>query len=315
MSREVTPLHVASAFDKNYIAPFYALITSLLLNNRKNNLVIHSIATGISEAEKEEIKNYVKHHKAEILFYDIDEEYVRRNVVLPPNNIYFTIATYYRLFLPELVSPVTNKLLYIDTDAVVRVDLKEIYNTNIGSFPFAAVPDSYPELRTDLGITKEGKYFNAGVLLIDVESWKKHRVTERAMQFLADYPEKIKFVDQDALNATQKDNWYPLPKRFNFTWFDVLQEVPKKKLLQNAAIIHYTGGSKPWNALGGNKLRHIYHYYLKRSPYTQQKKYVDFQWSWNFLKEFVFIRLLEWYFEHPLIVKMTRKIRGRATTV
>jgi lipopolysaccharide biosynthesis glycosyltransferase len=288
------------------------LLTSLFHNNRKNQLVIHSIATGISESEKKGIEDYVKQNGAEILFYDIDEDYVRNHVVIPPN-VHFTIATYYRLFLPALVSGVTDRLFYIDTDAVVREDLKNIYHTNIGNLPFAAVPDSFPELRTDLGIFEKGNYFNAGVLLIDIANWQAHRVTEKAMQFLADHPEKIRFVDQDALNGTQQGQWYQLPQKYNITWFDVLQEVPKKKLLQNAAIIHYTGGNKPWNALGANKLRHIYHYYRKRSPFASQKKYTDFRWSAGSIRQFLFIRLLEWYFEHPLIVTITRKIRGRAS--
>lgn len=306
-------MHVSSAFDKAYLTPFYVLVTSLLLHNKKNNVVIHSIATGVSETEKAEIRNFVRRHNADIFFYEVDEEYVRKNVVLPPDNVYFTIATYYRLFLPALVSSATNRLLYIDTDAVVREDLKTLYTTNIGQTPFAAVPDSYPHLRTDLGFHEEGKYFNAGVLLIDVANWRQHRVTEKALQFLADHPEKIKFVDQDALNATQKDNWHPLPKKYNVTLFDVPLEVPKQKLLQNAAIIHYTGAHKPWNALGENKLRHVYHRFLKQSPLYSQKKYPGFRWSFQAVKKFFFIRLLEWYFEHPQLVKAVRKIRGRAT--
>lgn len=311
MAEHHNPVHIASAFDRNYITPFYVLLASVFANNRKNKIVVHSIATGVSETEKAQIKSYVQSNSAEIYFYDIDEAYVRKSVVMPPGT-HFTIATYYRLFLPALVSSVTNRLLYIDTDAVVREDLKGVYDTNIGTFPFAAVPDSFPDVRTDLGIYEEGKYFNAGFLLIDIGNWQAHRVTEKALHFLSTHPEKIMFVDQDALNATQKNNWYPLARKYNITWFDVLQEVPKEKLLQNAAVIHYTGGDKPWNALGKNKLRHVYHHYLKRSPHAFKKKYSDFKWSGKHLKTFAFIRLLEWYFEHPQLVKITRKIRGRA---
>lgn len=310
MAGQESTIHVASAFDRNYITPFYVLLTSLFYNNRNTKLVIHSIATGVSEGEKKDIEFYVHKNSADIFFYDIDEDYVRRSVVVPEDN-YFTIATYYRLFLPALLPAGVKKLLYIDTDAIVIGDLRKIYATDIGPAPFAAVPDSYPEIRTDLGLQEKGQYFNAGVLLIDVENWKGQRVTEAAMQFVADYPEKVMFVDQDALNATQIGKWHRLAKGYNVTWFDVALEAPKKELVKDAAIIHYTSTHKPWKALGRNKLRYLYHYYLKKSPHAHHKKYTDFKWTAQHLKQFLFIRILEWYFEHPGVVAVTRKVRGR----
>lgn len=310
MPVKATKIHLASAFDLNYITPFYVLLTSLFHNNKKNSLVVHTIATGINEKQKAAIADYVRQNGAEILFYGIDEAYVRNLAVLPKNK-HFTVAVYYRLFLPSLLPAEVQKLLYIDTDTVVVDDLKPLYETAIGIKPFAAIPDSYPHIRTDLGLEHQSQYFNSGVLLIDVQNWLVQQVTEKAIRFMADHPERIKYVDQDALNATQKDNWVPLEKKYNVTWFDVPRHVSRKKLADNAVIIHYTTAHKPWNALGGNKLRYVYHGYLKKSPHANRKKYVDFKWNGNVLKKFFFIRFLEWYYERPALVTFYRKITGR----
>jgi lipopolysaccharide biosynthesis glycosyltransferase len=311
MTKQEQAIHTGFAFDQNYITPFYVLLTSLFHNNKSSYLVIHSIATGISEQEKKNIQKYVQQHNADIFFYNIDEDYVRRNVVIPENH-HFTIATYYRLFLPALLPPSVKKLLFIDTDVVVTGDLRELYHTDIGNAPFGAVPDSYPHIRTDLDLQERSQYFNAGVLLIDVENWKRSQVADKAMQFIAKYPEKIKYVDQDALNATQKGAWFTLSGKYNVAWFDVTQHVSRKKLVKNAVIIHYTTSNKPWNALGGNKLRYVYHKYLQKSPCASSKKYVDFEWNATFLKRFLFMRFMEWYYEHPQIVAIYRKIMGKS---
>jgi lipopolysaccharide biosynthesis glycosyltransferase len=299
MAEQNGTIHIASAFDRHYITPFYVLLTSVFANNRKNSITIHSIATGVSKTEKEEIKNFVLKNNAEIFFYDIDEEYVRKNVVVPINN-YFTIATYYRLFLPSLLPVDVKKLLYIDTDAIVLDDLKELYTTDIDGLPFGAVSDPYPVIRTDLGLYEEGKYFNAGVLLIDIENWKQQQVMEKAMRFIADHPEKIRFVDQDALNATQKDKWYRLDGKYNMTWLEVSLQVPKKELVKDKVIIHYTTAHKPWNSLGRNKLRYLYHQYLKMSPRSNERKYTDFNWDISLLMTFVKMRIKEFYFDAKL---------------
>ena len=45
-------IHIALAFDNNYIVHVYAMITSIFFNNRNNNIKFHAIATGISNIEK-----------------------------------------------------------------------------------------------------------------------------------------------------------------------------------------------------------------------------------------------------------------------
>ncbi len=292
-------LHIALGFDENYLVPIYALFTSIFLNNRTNSIIFHVIVTGINETEKEKIKEYLRENNAEIYFYTIDEEEVRERVYIPENT-HFTIATYYRLFFPSLIPADTTKLLYIDSDAIVIGNLRELFNTNIGSAPIGAATDSGPSPGQHLGISEKEKYFNAGVLLIDVKNWKEQKVTENALQFLADYPEKIKYVDQDALNATLIGKWFELDNKYNFTWFDVSLQIPKKELITDKVIIHYTTPNKPWHCLSRNKLRSLYHHYLKLSPKKSEKKYTDFKFGFKNIYVFARIRIKEFYFDYKI---------------
>jgi lipopolysaccharide biosynthesis glycosyltransferase len=290
-------LHIALGFDENYIVPIYALLTSIFYNNRDSAIIFHVIATGLNEIEKDDIKEYVRKNNAEIFYYSVNEEEVRKSVYIPANT-HFTIATYYRLFFPSLMTGNVQKLLYIDSDTIVTGNLKELYNIDIGNAPIGAATDSGPHPGEALGIKGKENYFNAGVLLINIKNWREQMVTENALKFLAQYPEKIKYVDQDALNATLIDRWFRIDNKYNVTWFDVSLQVPKKELIKDTIIIHYTTPNKPWHCLARNKLRTLYHHYLKLSPKRGERRYTDFEFKNIYV--FLRIRIKEFYFDHQI---------------
>jgi lipopolysaccharide biosynthesis glycosyltransferase len=266
-------IHIALAFDKNYITPFYVLLTSIFTNNRDCNFYFYVIASGLKENELKRISEFIKRHNADIKFYEIDHTQVS-NLVMPEKS-HFAPSTYYRLFFPSMVPENISKLLYIDTDIVVINSLSELYNTEV-ILPIAATLDPKEEVRPELGIFEKGKYFNAGVLLINLEKWKKANVLEKSIKYLKDYPEKIKLVDQDALNAVLIDNWQKLPNKYNVTFYDVPENIQRKQInafLKDKIIIHYSTQNKPWLLGCTNRLRFLYDYYLKLSPYPDKLTY------------------------------------------
>jgi lipopolysaccharide biosynthesis glycosyltransferase len=141
---------------------------------------------------------------------------------------------------------------------------------------------------------------NAGILLIDTKNWKEQKVTERALQFILDYPDKIQYVDQDALNATLIDEWFKIDKRYNLSYLYVSLQVPGKELIKDAVIVHYTTSLKPWHCLARNKLRYLYHHYLKLSPRSNERKYIDFKWTPGIVRTFIRMRIKEFYFDKEI---------------
>jgi len=270
-------IHIAIAFDQNFITPFYVLLTSLFLNNGKHNIVFHTIAEDLEDSEKQRILNFVRQHNAAIFFYSLDKKIVQQ-FTLAKDSPHITAATYYRLYFPELIPPGIDYLLYLDTDIVVIGDISKLYQTSLGNLPVGAVSDPKILKRPDLGIEKEGEYFNAGVLLINIKEWKLQEVTQRAAEFLINFPEKIILADQDALNAILAGSWYKLDKGYNITFYDVPLRIKEKQIepfLKDKIIIHYTTQNKPWLLTCTNRLRNVYHYYLQKSPRAASNKYID----------------------------------------
>ena len=301
-------IHLALAFDHNFLTHFYVVITSVFYNNRNYNIFLHIIVTGVSEFEKNKLKSYVELNNSHITFYSINEELV--NSLIIPENSSFTAATYYRLFFPLNLPPSIGRLIYIDTDTVVVGNLGELYNAELDAI-IGAVEDKEMVFRPELSLHKSDLYFNAGVLLINLDLWRKFDVTESTIKYISENPNKIVFADQDGLNAVLKGMWQKLDKRFNLMKADIPEELLQrdyKNFLKDVVIIHYNG-RKPWKALCAHKFRHFYHYYLKRSPKSNQPKYVDFTFSKALLREFIKIRIVEFYLNAPFFKYIWRKLK------
>ena len=123
---------------------------------------------------------------------------------------YYTNTTYFRLFLPELY-PQYDKILYLDSDITIVGDISELYNTDMGTNLVAAAPDDiiqYNKVFQDyaelvVGVESYTKYFNAGVLLMNLDQLRKFKFQEKFIYLLT----TVRFSvaqDQDYLNRLCK---------------------------------------------------------------------------------------------------------------
>jgi lipopolysaccharide biosynthesis glycosyltransferase len=135
----------------------------------------------------------------------------------------YSRAAFLRLLIPEIVPDGFDRVLYLDSDLVVRGDVSLLW-----AFPaegkafWAAFDDGVRDtnfVRDRLGfagVPEDAPYFNSGVLLIDLPRWRAARISERAEEFLAQHSKLCLEVDQDALNVVAVGNWSVLPPNWNF---------------------------------------------------------------------------------------------------
>lgn len=115
--------------------------------------------------------------------------------------------TYARLLLPRILSDV-KRVVYFDTDFYWRADVVELWNESADVVSLAAAPDQYPH-----GVANErrwferngvpfpeGRYFCAGICVIDLDRWRADAVMDRSLEFLRSHP-TVECADQTALNA------------------------------------------------------------------------------------------------------------------
>lgn len=305
MTVESSIIHIAIAFDRNFLIPYYVLLTSIFNNDSDSKFVFHTIAEGINDSEKGKIKSFITEHNGEVVFYNMDSTTVKSFVSPDPKHI--SAATYYRIYFPDLVPDFIEKLIYLDTDVLVLKSLKSLYSYNLNNFPVAAVPDihisSYPPLDIE-----EGDYFNAGIMLIDVKLWREQKIAEKAIQLIYAYPEKMTLGDQDGLNGVLKKNWFKLDTKYNLTFYNIPETIKKKEMdsfIKDTVIIHFTTQNKPWLMTCRNRFSYLYFKYLNLSPVANKRRFLDMKNSRKVpisILTFFKIKLKELVIDHTSIL-------------
>lgn len=150
---------------------------------------------------------------------------------------------YARLLVGDLIPDDAVRCLYLDTDVVACTDPGPLLRHPLDGAVLGAVANGTPEddaiQRRRLGLSG-GRYFNSGVLLIDVERWRAAAIGELGLRVARSFGDRLLMHDQDALNVVLADRWQPLEERWN-RWARRTDEA-------EGNLVHYTTAPKPWDA-------------------------------------------------------------------
>lgn len=178
---------------------------------------------------------------------------------------HFSVVTYYRLFIASLF-PEYDKIIYLDCDLVVTGDVSELYFTELGDNILGAVADGHvastPEFRQyaerAVGVDAD-TYFNAGVLLISLENFRKNRIEKRFTELITDYSFDLLDPDQAYLNYLCREKTLILPAKWN--------GIPCGRPADGEpAIVHYALYKKPWQYDSVTDGEYFWHY-AEKSPF------------------------------------------------
>ena len=192
-----------------------------------------------------------------------------------PEMGHLKLETYYRLAIPNLVQ--AKKVLYLDCDIYINGNIKDIFEINLDNFPIAAVKDPGFQPLKKLKMSASASYFNAGVLLLNLEYWRKINLSKIALEFAINNIEMLSYADQCALNATINGNYYSLKNIYNFQSGHILNG-NKEQLeeLKNSRIIHFTGSFKPTHFLNKHPFKEEYMKEFRKTPDYYRFKFKNF---------------------------------------
>ncbi len=230
--------------DDNYIPYLSVTIASIVRHaSKKYKYHLTILHDGLSSKSKKAIRKFQNNKNIFVWFYDVTLKVHSLSVKLDVRD-YYTITTYYRLFLPDLF-PFFNKGLYLDSDIVVRDDIAKLYFTDLGDNLVGAVPDASVQLYDEFinYVHKviemdHTKYFNAGVLLMNFKKLREFGLEKRVVNLLKRVTFKVA-QDQDLLNYLCKDKALLLDKKWNV--------MPLGERVSEPFLIHYNLMFKPWN--------------------------------------------------------------------
>lgn len=195
-------MHIVCCTDSGYIMPTGVMLCSLCRNNADIPLHIHAIVDSSVTAEhKQQLASVLNPHD-QISFYDAGQikcDFPKIGVT----NQHVTAASYYRLFLSQLLPEDVDKVIYLDGDIIVRGSVRDMWNADVSDVALAAVKDMDERVNLQrIDYPVEYGYFNAGVLLVNLIYWRKHQLVDVFNSFMKSHADKIVYHDQD-------DIWMP----------------------------------------------------------------------------------------------------------
>jgi len=172
--------------------------------------------------------------------------------ILFPTPYQLTVETYLRFWIREL-APGRSRAIYLDADTIVTGPIEELWNTDLRGNVLGAVPIPNSVRVQQHGLPPGSLFFNAGVLLIDLQKWGAGGYRDRCLEYLRAHPEHALDGDQDILNLCLAGEWLPLPYEWNVInpffrpSYDLGIPAPEvARICQNARIVHFNGRHKPW---------------------------------------------------------------------
>ena len=181
----------------------------------------------------------------------------------------FTIGTMFRIMLPDIM-PDLKKIIYLDSDLFVNTDIEELWNLNIDNYCLAAAPDCSTirdwgtPYAVAAGQTSRDRYFNAGVLCMNLDNIRKNgSLFQQVMDYLSDNP-RTWLPDQDALNAIFNGKTLLIDEKWNY----FIDEARKNNEKAEKKIYHYAATLLMLHT--NNEIDRAYYFTILRTPWGEQ---------------------------------------------
>lgn len=198
-----------------------------------------------------------------------------------------SVAAYYRLLLPLYIPDYYSRAIYMDVDVILKNDIYDLWTTDMMEYPLMAVPDAGGPtfgsrskadfFLSELGLPHNGRYFNSGVMLIDLQYWRASNVTFNAIEVRQQAEHRLSHSDQDALNIVFAGMWGELDSRWNVV---TSAYYTSYFLRHNYFALHFTGT---------NPAAH-------NCPHHEAPAFLDLfvRSEWYTKKEYIIWRIKQW---------------------
>lgn len=275
-------IHIGLCADENFAMPFGVCLTSIFESNNREPLMIHVITQGFSEGTISRIRRTEeKYGRSEcVKVYNINDDIFSQY----PLSDQFPQSIYFRYLYARLLPDTIERIIYIDCDTVVLSSLRDLWETPMDEgILMGAVEDRNGDdiiIRNRIG-RWDGLYYNSGVLLMNLNLWRKIDAFKIFADFIHNHREICLYPDQDAINVIFSDKFVRLPFKYNYNMsfvapFETFRLHLSKKdeleeALNNLVIVHFAAEIKPWYRDSRHPLIFLWLYFYKNSEWHDVK--------------------------------------------
>lgn len=278
-------MNIVYIVTDSYVPLMGISMTSVLMNYKeKNQISFYICSTDISEKHKNQLMELTEQYGSNIHFIDVSD--YERYFEFEFSTSGFHSIVLARLLLENYIPETVAQVLYLDSDVIINGDLSELDDANLIGKAFAAVPELHmpQKEKNHIGLKKEDTYFNCGVMLINLDFWRRNHVAERFLRYFEKKQGKLLYNDQDILNHCCRGKIEKLSYTFNynpalyyFPAYFIRKYQPEydsrsaiyKEIRKNPKMIHFLGEERPWYHGNHNPYRKVFHYYREYSMWSE----------------------------------------------
>lgn len=257
--------------DKNYIPPLQVMLTSLYMNNPGEDVELYLLHSKLQEKEMEPLEKQCVRLGYKFFPVKIEDSWFAQ----APVTKQYPREMYYRLLAPCLLPQKLHRILYLDPDILVINSLKPLWETDMkGRLFSAAAHTGKTNLANNINQVRLGtthKYFNSGVLLINLDQGRKEILPEEIFRYAGEHAKELLLPDQDILNAVfgsrtlELDDYLWNYDARNYSTYLLRSGgvCDMDWVMGNTGILHFCGKTKPWQAGYIHRFGILYKHYMQ----------------------------------------------------
>ncbi|MBW3099002.1 glycosyltransferase family 8 protein [Pseudohoeflea coraliihabitans] len=246
--------------DANMVSPLAACLRSISISNRGANPTIYIAYCSMPDQTLDRLKSFCSELRLTCHFIPFDDTEIKKlRATMRQGHI--SEASLMRCFIARILPADVGKILYVDCDTLVLGPLAPLFASALGDNVAMALRTPMAHLE-DMGVP-EDRYFNTGVMLINLDGWRSAQIENRLLDVMRTQADRLEWWDQCALNIVLTDTTVEMDRRYNYIFSHT--DVPDSFAFP--VIVHYAGSRKPWTA----PLRHpwggLYFEMSSRTPW------------------------------------------------
>ena len=247
------------------------MLVSLFVNNPAEDFHVYLLHSSIKEGEISDIDKFVKSYGHDLFEIKIDNAYFSDAPVV----FHYTKEMYYRLLAYKFLPPELDRILYLDPDILVINPVREVYNTQLDGYLYAAAFHnvlSVTEInRIRLYPYKINAYYNSGVLLMNLDLQRNLIDEEAIYSFIEKNRTKLIMPDQDIINALYSSQIKCLDEKlynYDVRYYKFYKMITNNAcdmdyIIRNTVFLHFCGKKKPWSKSYSGQFYALYKHYEK----------------------------------------------------
>lgn len=279
------PIHIVYCSSEDYLQ-YVAVSIKSLKENTPGNQVIHVITDSVSRKNWKRLLSEVKDcPNVEVEFHIADDQEIK-SLKLG----HWTKYAWYRILIPTILSDKINTALYLDVDTLVLGDVRPLFKIDMEGKSVAGclgAENCLQETFRRCGYESCLKYICSGVLLMNLDYWRKECLKNSIIQWAENKGDELKYPDQDSINYVCRETKVILPMRYGvighyFSLDDFNRTYYKEELISclvSPIIIHFAN-QNPWKIeIAQHPFQNEWNQYNKSLLHPSRRYYVTRGWN------------------------------------